>query len=250
MHPSEKKTYLIAILIVIMGTLVVAGGFTAGLLFLTEPDTSLHTKDRMSVDIRSTDVIIDSNDWIISTEFSSEDESLFGDIFEDDYEETVISLDDFEHGPSRTINMRRLRTADQNLGNRWIVIDKSNFTLTLNNRNGVLRKWEIAVGSGLGDKQYRGDNRTPIGTFEISQIQNSSKWTHNFGDGKGVIAGAYGPWFIRLYTPPWSGIGIHGTHDPDSIGSRVSEGCIRMNNEDVAELKEMVRVGMSVVIKE
>ncbi|MBR1487120.1 MAG: L,D-transpeptidase, partial [Synergistaceae bacterium] len=31
---------------------------------------------------------------------------------------------------------------------------------------------------------------------------------------------------------------IHGTHDPNSIGTNVTEGCIRLNNADIAELKE------------
>jgi lipoprotein-anchoring transpeptidase ErfK/SrfK len=133
---------------------------------------------------------------------------------------------------------------------RWIFIDKSNFTLTFYDRDNALREWKIAVGNAAGNKQRKGDNRTPNGVFKIRQIQDSSNWTHDFRDGNGLIEGAYGPWFIRLHTPPWTGIGIHGTHDPDSISSRASEGCIRMNNEDVSELKKMVRVGMPVVIVE
>ena len=51
-----------------------------------------------------------------------------------------------------------------------------------------------------------------------------------------MIKGAYGPWFIRLKTP-WKGIGIHGTHDPDSIGKDITEGCIRLKNSDLLDLK-------------
>lgn len=43
-------------------------------------------------------------------------------------------------------------------------------------------------------------------------------------------------------------IGIHGTNQPDSIGRRASHGCIRMKNEDVAELFARVRVGDAVEI--
>lgn len=42
--------------------------------------------------------------------------------------------------------------------------------------------------------------------------------------------------------------GIHGTNRPESIGSRVSAGCIRMRNEDVEELFEQVPVGTKVRI--
>lgn len=43
---------------------------------------------------------------------------------------------------------------------------------------------------------------------------------------------------------------IHGTNDPSSIGKKVSSGCIRMFNEDVGKLFEMVQIGASVAIIE
>jgi lipoprotein-anchoring transpeptidase ErfK/SrfK len=42
---------------------------------------------------------------------------------------------------------------------------------------------------------------------------------------------------------------IHGTNRPDSIGTAVSYGCIRMLNEDVADLYERVTVGTTVVVE-
>lgn len=106
--------------------------------------------------------------------------------------------------------------------------------------------YPIAVAKKTGDKQYIGDNRTPtswgsaaaipfyytgaaVGVpsaqvpFRIEEICPAHYWTHDFGDGKGVIEGAYGPWFLSLDTG-WIGIGIHGTHDPASIGTMASEG--------------------------
>ncbi len=41
---------------------------------------------------------------------------------------------------------------------------------------------------------------------------------------------------------------IHGTNEPDTIGTNVSSGCIRLRNEDVADLYERVRVGTRVVV--
>ena len=43
---------------------------------------------------------------------------------------------------------------------------------------------------------------------------------------------------------------IHGTNEPRSIGKAVSSGCIRMLNEDVAELFEAVTIGTQVVVRE
>lgn len=134
-------------------------------------------------------------------------------------------------------------------GMPYIHIDKQTMTLTLYNADGTPRAvFGVATGKGYGNKQRRGDMRTPEGYFRISQIQDASSWTHDFGDGLGVIEGAYGPWFLRLETPGFSGIGIHGTHKPQSIGTRDSEGCIRLLNQNVDSLRHMVRVGTPVII--
>ena len=41
---------------------------------------------------------------------------------------------------------------------------------------------------------------------------------------------------------------IHGTNEPETIGTNVSSGCIRMMNEDVTDLYERVRVGTRVIV--
>jgi hypothetical protein len=41
---------------------------------------------------------------------------------------------------------------------------------------------------------------------------------------------------------------IHGTNDPSTIGKFVSSGCIRLTNEDVADLFSRVEVGTRVVV--
>ena len=41
---------------------------------------------------------------------------------------------------------------------------------------------------------------------------------------------------------------IHGTNDPSSIGKAMSSGCIRMLNEDVADLFERAPIGTRVVV--
>lgn len=131
-----------------------------------------------------------------------------------------------------------------------IVISKEKFTLiVVNSNNDTLFSAPIGVGSNYGNKQKKGDKKTPEGTFKIVKIQDSSKWTHDFKDGHGARKGAYGPYFFRLKTPRFSGIGIHGTCFPEQIGTRCSEGCIRMNNSDIMKLKDFVFIGMLCTIK-
>ncbi len=130
-----------------------------------------------------------------------------------------------------------------------ILIDKSDFSLTLKKDDQVEKIYSVAIGKNAGQKQQPGDLRTPSGEFTVDEIIDSSSWTHDFKDGKGEIEGAYGPWFISLVTG-WDGIGIHGTHDPASIRTMVSEGCIRMNNADVEEVKAKIQPGTKVIIQE
>jgi lipoprotein-anchoring transpeptidase ErfK/SrfK len=43
--------------------------------------------------------------------------------------------------------------------------------------------------------------------------------------------------------------GIHGTIEPESIGRSESAGCVRMRNEDVAEVYDLLTVGSTVTIQ-
>lgn len=106
----------------------------------------------------------------------------------------------------------------------------------------------VAIGLNEGNKVKQGDMRTPEGVFRVADIQNASAWEHDFGDGKGKIKGAYGDYFIRLDVPGHSGIGIHGTHLPESIGSRASEGCIRLKNDDLSKLVTLIYPPLTVII--
>lgn len=130
-----------------------------------------------------------------------------------------------------------------------IVISKEDMKLRVFGYDGTLRhEYGIAVGKAPGNKSERGDMRTPEGVFCVESIEDASGWEHDFGDGNGKIAGAYGPWFIRLATPGHKGIGIHGTHKPESIGTRDTEGCVRLKNTDIERLKPDVYPGEMVII--
>ena len=123
-----------------------------------------------------------------------------------------------------------------------IVIRKSEFVLELITDEGAAA-YPIGIGSHPDgrDKQETGDCRTPEGEFRILSIEDSSDWKRG-GER------AYGPLFLRLDCPPWKGIAIHGTSEPDSVGRRSTRGCIRMRNEDLLELAEAVQVGTRVTI--
>ena len=140
--------------------------------------------------------------------------------------------------------------------NYSILIKKSTFECKVLDNGQVVETYGCALGKNTGDKERSGDMKTPDGTFKVIEICDASYWTHDFKDGKGEIKGAYGPWFFYLDTNEkskgqWDGIGIHGTHDPSSIGTLASEGCIRLLNENVQTLKDKyIKVGTLVTIEE
>ena len=132
---------------------------------------------------------------------------------------------------------------------KMIIVDKEKLLLHLINYRGeVVNTYGVCCGKNYGDKRKRGDMKTPEGIFHITDIEDSSTWEHDFQDGRGNIKDAYGPWFLRLAVPDYKGIGIHGTHKPESIGSRETEGCIRLNNHDIEELKRQILPGTIVIV--
>lgn len=133
---------------------------------------------------------------------------------------------------------------------KHIVVSKKALQLyVINEKNDTLFRRPIACGVNFGNKTRIGDKKTPEGEFKIKMLYDATSWKHDFGDGHGMREGAYGPLFFRLNVPGFNDIGIHGTIFPESIGSRSSEGCIRMKNEDIKALYKYCYVGMPVIIE-
>ncbi len=132
----------------------------------------------------------------------------------------------------------------------FIVVDKSRMKVILFDRFGRVKKsYGMACAKNYGTKHKKADSRTPEGYFSVQGIYDSTDWL--FTDDDGVTSkkkGQFGPRFIRLSIPGTTQIGIHGTCAPWSIGGRSSHGCIRITNEHILELVELVEPGMPVII--
>ncbi len=96
---------------------------------------------------------------------------------------------------------------------------------------------------------------TPVGEWSLYQKRENPTWYNPALDGWGaglpaVVPGGPGnPMGTRaLYITAPGLIRIHGTTSPDSIGRYASHGCIRMHNEQVEELYDLVPVGTRVII--
>ena len=118
-----------------------------------------------------------------------------------------------------------------------IIIDKSQNTLTLKEVDNVIRIYNVSTGK---------DNCTPAGDFTID---NKLKNPVHYKKGKIVPAespdNVLGSRWMGLSVPTY---GIHGTIDEASLGQQITEGCVRMRNEEVEELYIIVPVGTKVTI--
>src|ERR1700685_876688 len=97
------------------------------------------------------------------------------------------------------------------------------------------------------------DDSTPTGTWMVEPHHKIKHPTYYSPRGEGVIAAddpknPLGPYWLGLTGTDGHAVGkqsygIHGTIEPDSIGHMASMGCIRMHNEDVAMVFEMLTEG-------
>jgi len=120
-----------------------------------------------------------------------------------------------------------------------IVVDKSQKILTLKADGDLFKAYRVATG--------KDSTPTPVGTFNITNKIVDPPWYPP--NGKMIPAGdpknVLGSRWLGISKPSY---GIHGTIDPSSIGKSVTEGCVRMENEDVEELYAIVPEGTEVVI--
>lgn len=128
--------------------------------------------------------------------------------------------------------------------NRIVIVKKTFKLYVLDSRDSVLMVTDVCLGENRGNKMRNGDHKTPEGKFAIRSIEDSRRWK----DFDGTFRASYGPWFMRLNVPRFRSIGIHGTNEPESIGTRASMGCVRLLNDQVLRLKELVGVGTPVEI--
>ncbi len=127
-------------------------------------------------------------------------------------------------------------------GDVTVLVDKSDYTLTLLLDGHFIKQYP--VGTGKSDK-------TPEGKFIIDNklvnpVWYSSDGIYQFGDPENVLGTR---WIGFEDKKGLDGYGIHGTTDPNSIGKEMSNGCVRLKNEDVEDLYDYVRAKMTVVIQ-
>lgn len=136
-----------------------------------------------------------------------------------------------------------------------IVVDTPHFALYFVQEAGTAIRYSVGVGrEGFGWS----------GTEKVSRKAEWPPWfppkamlerqpelrsvLRQIGDYQGMPGGPRNPLGARAIYLGQSEYRIHGTSDPNSIGQRMSSGCIRLLNEDVMDLYERVEVGATVMV--
>lgn len=124
------------------------------------------------------------------------------------------------------------------------VVSLSDLSMTVHAHGYYVRRYPVGVGK---------DGSTPIGSFHVVLKEFNPKY---YGS-DGVVMERDDP--ANPLGERWIGLddgngqptsyGIHGTIDPGSIGKAESRGCVRLRNEDVAEVYDLLGVGSEVIIR-
>lgn len=123
-----------------------------------------------------------------------------------------------------------------------LVISLSDRRVYIYEQDQIVKSYPIAIG--------RNGWETPTGKFEVIQMFQNPVWEHPF-TGELVPPGPDNPLgsrWIGFWTDGTNYIGFHGTPNAETVGQAASHGCIRMYDQDVVALFEIVQVGTPVEV--
>lgn len=109
----------------------------------------------------------------------------------------------------------------------------------------ITHSWDVAVGTG--------DHPTPVGQYTVTARRHMPTWVNPSPTGWGadlpasIGPGVDNPLGVRAINWDAPAIRFHGTANLDSIGTDASKGCVRLTNDDVVELYDLVREGATIV---
>jgi hypothetical protein len=120
-----------------------------------------------------------------------------------------------------------------------IAIDRSARRLVLRRGDRVLRRLPVAVG--------RPGNETPLGRFAVTDLLRTGRTDSPYGCCALALSGHQ-----TKLVPGWPGgdrLAIHGTPNPETVGTEASLGCMRAYTKDIKALMRRVPLGAPVFIR-
>jgi lipoprotein-anchoring transpeptidase ErfK/SrfK len=126
-----------------------------------------------------------------------------------------------------------------------ILLRQSDFRVYLYNDGEITHDWPVAIGTS--------EFATPTGVYEVELKRYMPTWVNPAPDGWGsdmpavIPPGPDNPLGLRAINWTAPAIRFHGTSALSSIGTAASHGCVRMTNEDVIEMYDLVEEGSPIV---
>ncbi len=120
-----------------------------------------------------------------------------------------------------------------------IHVDRSARRLVLKRGSKVLRRMPIAVG--------RPGNETPLGRFAVTDLLHTGRADSPYGCCALALSGHQ-----TKLVPGWPGgdrLAIHGTPNPETVGTQASLGCMRAYTRDIRALMRRVPLGAPVFVR-
>jgi len=162
--------------------------------------------------------------------------------------------------PTSTTTKRSESATDGPVGSISIIIDKSDYSLSVYDNKGWYATYPVVFGNNsLDDKKMEGDKNTPEGRFRIINKKPHDKWFRFMAldyptkDSWDKFKRRKQTGEIPTSASIGGAIGIHGTwpHDDYIIDNykNWTMGCISMKNNDVQEIYGFTPVGTTVEIR-
>lgn len=126
-------------------------------------------------------------------------------------------------------------------GDPFVIVNKTTNEMALVNKNRIQTVVNVATG--------KTEELTPEGIFTIT-VKAPNPYYRKKDIPGGSPENPLGTRWIGFDAKETDGriYGLHGTNQPESIGKNVSNGCIRLQNEAIESLYDLIPLGTKIVV--
>lgn len=139
---------------------------------------------------------------------------------------------------------------DQRFTHHVIVVEKSTHTLYLYQYAEpfpkLLKKYQIATGKIIGNKQVQGDHKTPEGVYFFQNFHSAQELISRYGEtgliyGAGAFTTNYPNVIDRMNGKTGGGIWLHSTDDDKRVSKGLdSRGCVVAVDADLKDISQYI----------
>ena len=142
---------------------------------------------------------------------------------------------------------------DKNFNHHVLIVEKNTHSLFLYKYDDsdipkLVKKYKVATGKMIGDKEVQGDKKTPEGIYSFRRFHSANDLINMYGK-TGLIYGAgaftmnYPNEMDRRDQKTGGGIWLHSTDDDTRVNKGLdSKGCVVATDADLKEISEFIEL--------